>query len=216
MSTKGMSNTASRLLVDRLCSRYDIPLLVVHDFDKAGFSIVGTLKRSTKRYQFENNIKVIDLGLRLSDVEEYDLEPEDVYYRMDGFALSKNLRKNGAAADEIDFLARQRVELNAFSSGDLIKWLEAKLEEHGIEKVVPGQKSLEEAYRHAIEAQYLEDNAETLLEEANEFAEAQPIPEDIAELVRSRLADHSTMSWDDAIEEEAIDNYSDHEAEAGE
>jgi len=41
MSTKGMSNTAARRLVDTFCER--IPLLVAHDFDKAGFSILGTL-----------------------------------------------------------------------------------------------------------------------------------------------------------------------------
>src|SRR5262245_46719445 len=31
MSTKGMSVTASRLLIDRLCGRHHIPLLVLHD-----------------------------------------------------------------------------------------------------------------------------------------------------------------------------------------
>ncbi len=50
MSTKGMSVTASRLLVDRLCAESGIPLLVLHDFDKSGFSIVGTLQRDTRRY----------------------------------------------------------------------------------------------------------------------------------------------------------------------
>ena len=40
MSTKGMSVTASRLLVDHL----SVPLLVLHDFDQSGFSILGTLR----------------------------------------------------------------------------------------------------------------------------------------------------------------------------
>lgn len=74
LSTKGMSVTACRELVDQLCFRYSIPLLVLHDFDKSGFSIVGTLKRDTRRYKFENQIEVIDLGLRLTDVEEADLK----------------------------------------------------------------------------------------------------------------------------------------------
>src|SRR5262249_51904497 len=34
MSTKGLSVTACRLLADRLCGEYSIPLLVLHDFDK--------------------------------------------------------------------------------------------------------------------------------------------------------------------------------------
>jgi hypothetical protein len=45
MSTKGLSVTASRLLVDRLCAAHQVPLLVLHDFDKSGFSILGTLRR---------------------------------------------------------------------------------------------------------------------------------------------------------------------------
>jgi hypothetical protein len=52
MSTKGMSVTASRLLVDRLCALYGVPVLVLHDFDKSGFSILGTLGRDTRRYRF--------------------------------------------------------------------------------------------------------------------------------------------------------------------
>jgi hypothetical protein len=70
---------AARLLVDGMCGRHGIPLLVLHDFDKAGFSIVGTLKQSNRRYEFQNDIEVIDLGLRLNDVE--DLEAEDAFDR---------------------------------------------------------------------------------------------------------------------------------------
>jgi len=43
MSTKGLSVTAARHLVDEMCGGHGIPLLVLHDFDKAGFSIVRTL-----------------------------------------------------------------------------------------------------------------------------------------------------------------------------
>jgi hypothetical protein len=34
MSTKGVSVTAARRLVDDVCGANDIPLLVLHDFDK--------------------------------------------------------------------------------------------------------------------------------------------------------------------------------------
>jgi hypothetical protein len=70
MSTKGMSVTAARALADQMCSDHDIPLLLLHDFDKAGFSIAGTLQRDTRRYEFRNSIATIDLGLGLDDVEE--------------------------------------------------------------------------------------------------------------------------------------------------
>jgi hypothetical protein len=35
MSTKGMSVTASRELVEELCAAHAVPLLILHDFDKA-------------------------------------------------------------------------------------------------------------------------------------------------------------------------------------
>jgi hypothetical protein len=74
MSSKGVSVTAARRLIDHMCGENDIPLLVLHDFDKAGFTIRGTLERDTRRYKFKNVIEVIDLGLRLSDVGG-DLSP---------------------------------------------------------------------------------------------------------------------------------------------
>jgi hypothetical protein len=62
MSTKGMSNTSARRLVDNLCTA-DVPLLILHDFDKSGFSICATIAKSTPRYKFKNDINVIDLGM---------------------------------------------------------------------------------------------------------------------------------------------------------
>jgi hypothetical protein len=145
MSTKGLSNTAARRLVDHLCAEFDLPLLVLHDFDKSGFSIVGTLQRATRRYTFENELTVIDLGLRLTDVAAYDLQTEpstDV-----GEGDLDTLRLNGANEDEIHFLRQARVELNAFTSDQLVAWLEGKLEEHGITKVAPVAPAVAEARR---------------------------------------------------------------------
>ena len=77
MSTKGMSVVAARMLVDELCGRHGIPLLALHDFDKAGFSILGSLRRDNRRYHFRHRVEVIDLGLRLADTEACGLEAED-------------------------------------------------------------------------------------------------------------------------------------------
>ena len=51
MSTKGMSVTAARQLVERL-SEQGVTILVCHDFDKSGFSILHTLQSDTRRYRF--------------------------------------------------------------------------------------------------------------------------------------------------------------------
>jgi hypothetical protein len=68
ISTKGVSVTAARLLIDEVCGGSNLPLFVLHDFDVAGFMIFGTLQRDTRRYQFSHAVEVIDLGLRLEDM----------------------------------------------------------------------------------------------------------------------------------------------------
>jgi hypothetical protein len=49
--------------------RSDRPLLALHEFDKAGFSILGTLGRDTRRFTFSNLTNVIALGLWLTDIK---------------------------------------------------------------------------------------------------------------------------------------------------
>ena len=124
MSTKGVSNVASRYLVDSLCGEHDVPLLVLHDFDVDGLKILETLRESTQRYEYTNPFRVIDLGLRFADVKDCRLEAEAVGHsrRTDGM-----LARYGASQEEMDFLDGQRVELNAFTSDAFVKWLEQKL-----------------------------------------------------------------------------------------
>ena len=55
ISTKGVSVTAARKLIDDICGDYDLPLFVLHDFDVAGFLILATLQRDTRRYQFSSD-----------------------------------------------------------------------------------------------------------------------------------------------------------------
>jgi hypothetical protein len=206
MSTKGMSVTASRRLVDRVCaSAGGVPLLVLRDFDKAGFSIAASFMRGGRRYTFRNCPRVIDLGLRLEDVEPNGLESEDVYYKSNP---SYNLRDNGATDEEIDFLyegwchgqgSGRRVELNAFTSAALVAWIESKLEEHGVEKVVPGGEALSLAYRRQWERQTLAARTKVIAEAAHAEAKALAIPDDLSSRVRDILDDDPKLSWDAAV-----------------
>jgi hypothetical protein len=206
MSTKGMSSTAARHLIDRLCT--GIPLLVLHDFDKAGFSILGTLQRDTRRYTFAHNVNVIDLGIRLEDVEQYTLESEDcVVGKSDP---SWNLAKNGATQEEIDFLCAgrnyrhyvgKRVELNAFTSGDFLDWIKGKLQSQGIDKVIPDDATVEAAYRRAALVARLDSLLQELIEEAREEVEELSLPEQLTQEIGSLLGENRRMSWDQAITE---------------
>ena len=62
MSTKGMSVTAARQLVENSVRDHDIPLLVLHDFDVSGFTIAGTLQELTRRYQFTRVVQASSIS----------------------------------------------------------------------------------------------------------------------------------------------------------
>jgi DNA topoisomerase VI subunit A len=79
MSTKGMSVTAARKLVDDM-SQQGVTVLVCHDFDKSGFSILHTLRTDTRRYTFQAQPTVVDLGLRLADVQAMNLQREPMSF----------------------------------------------------------------------------------------------------------------------------------------
>ena len=95
VSTKGVSVTAARRLIDTVCGDHDLPLFVLHDFDVAGFLILGTLQRDTRRYQFSNAVEVVDLGLRLADIEGLEREPAAAT-KTSASILREQLAENGA------------------------------------------------------------------------------------------------------------------------
>jgi hypothetical protein len=210
MSTKGMSVVAARKLADEMCHDYDIPLLPLHDFDKAGFSIAGTLQRDTRRYEFKNKIRVIDLGLSLADVEGMGLESEYQYHaKGDKFAMMENLRLNGATDEEIAFMFRdfdraqslrctRRVELNAMTSPQFVEFLERKLRENGISKIVPDEKLLAEVYAGLERGRRLQEAVDDLAEIDLEDFKA---PKDLHARVKALLKRKPTLRWDAALAE---------------
>ena len=212
MSTKGMSVTAARALVESLASK-DVTILVLRDFDKAGFSITHTLGNDTRRYTFKTKPRVIDLGLRLSDVRSMGLlsEPVDYKSRSDHNHLVDpriNLRECGASEDECAFLvqrragfgwAGERVELNAMSSEQFINFLESKLRAHGVRKLVPKPEVLKEAYRRALAVALVNRSISTMTQAAHEQSQSAKIPSRLEKEVRRLLKDNQSLPWDAAV-----------------
>jgi hypothetical protein len=208
MSTKGLSTTAARTLVDDLCklAAGGIPLFVLHDFDKAGLSILGTFRRNTRRYTFRNKVNVIDLGLRLKDVKAHRLESEGVVYKNSD--PRDNLRLNGATEKEIAFLCDEnhshpwrgrRVELNAFGSAELIAWLERKLKAHGVKKIVPDATVMELAYRSKLQRRLFKQRSEALNLQCVREAQKEELPKGLKTKIRKGLKGYPSRAWDTII-----------------
>jgi hypothetical protein len=153
---------------------------------------------------------VIDIGLRLEDVQKWNLPAEDVINDSDP---TDNLVKNGATAEEVAFIRGapiagsgrkqkykgRRVELNAFTSDQFVQWLEGKLAEHGVEKVIPEESTLERAYRRAAGIKRCQATLDTAFSKIEAYAAGIAVPKDLAERVRLQLAQAPEQSWDDVI-----------------
>jgi hypothetical protein len=199
ISTKGVSVTAARRLIDEVCGEFDLPLFVLHDFDFAGFLILGTLQRDTRRFQFSSAIEVVDLGLRLDDIEGLETEPAAATKTRES-ELRRQLAENGASEAEADFLLKDRVELNAMTSDALVAMIERKFNAYGLEKVVPDDDLLAKTYRAFHRSQQLRERFEEMEQQFDKEAVAADIPEDLEHRVREVLAEHADLRWDDAIQ----------------
>ena len=206
LSTKGMTVTAARTLIDQL-SRQGVTIFVLRDFDKSGFSIVHTMSHDTRRFRYQIPPTVIDLGLRLADVRAMGLESERVDYKCH-VDPKHNLRRSGATEEECAFLVRgrdpgtgwwrgERVELNAMSSPQMIAWLEGKLREHGVEKLIPDEATLAKVYRHQVLCWQLQQAVDAAAAALPAPASV-PVPENLGAHVRERITD-TTQSWDGAL-----------------
>lgn len=211
ISCKGQSVVAARRFVDYVCAMYGgVPLLVVHDFDKAGFEISQRLTRVSAwaeandrvTYRFRNAINVTDLGLRLADVEKYGLEDkaEECDFK-GGFA-----RDSIATDAEKEFLrSGRRVELNAFTSPEFLEWLEGKLGESLPKRLIPPDDVLADAYRRALAVASINRAIEGAVAEAVEKAKHAKVPRALRRHLEQALSGESG-AWDQVVYDLASKN----------
>src|SRR5262249_5412847 len=112
------------------------------------------------------------------------------------------LAQAGLDSDAINFLRSQRVELNAMTSRQLIDFVENKLKQHGIEKVIPDGETLARTYKlfaasHRL-CEAFDEVKEELKEENDEAAIT--VPEDLEEKVTAKLKEKREITWHRAIE----------------
>jgi len=210
MSTKGMTVIAARRLIEAL-SQAGVTILVVHDFDKAGLEILHKFTANTRRYRYTIMPTVRDLGLRLEDALAMGLESEPVTYDS-AVDPRLNLRECGATEAECAFLVTERktdirdgklhvywigerIELNAMDSQQFLDWLERKLQEAGVGKVIPDEDVLAVAWRHLQRVAKLQAALKAAMAETETESSA---PEALREQIRERITD-TVDPWDAAL-----------------
>jgi hypothetical protein len=193
MSSKGMSVTAARELVNGICGA-TIPLLVLHDFDSAGIIIKDTLENDTRRYSYSKRPNVIDLGLGYGDIDGLPSEPNS------STITEERLSRAGLDSAAIDFLRDQRVELNAMTSRQLVDFVEDKLKQHGISKVIPDARTLAETYKMFAASDRLFKAFDELREKLeDEEQETVKVPDDLKAKIENKLKEEPDITWHRAI-----------------
>jgi hypothetical protein len=205
MSCKGQSVVAARRFVDEVCAvGGGVPLLVVHDFDKYGFEISQRLttvsfwaeENDRVTYKFNNEIDVRDLGLRLDDVEEYELEDSAEECEFSGRFADDSI----ATKEEQEFLeSGRRVELNAMTSPQFVQWLETKLAAHLPGRLIPSDDVLANAYRRALAAAKINRVIENVTAKAIEYARSAELPKSLRRRLEKAMKDSPSEAWDEAL-----------------
>jgi hypothetical protein len=109
----------------------------------------------------------------------------------------------GANEEEIAFMFRdfdrlrstRRVELNAMTSPQFVAFVERKLRDNDITKIVPGQELLAEVYIGVVRGRRLEEAVAGLEDDADEIKP----PSDLERRVRKLLEERPSMRWDGAV-----------------
>jgi hypothetical protein len=154
------------------------------------------------------------LGLQYVDIDGLVSEPND------SKISDERLRQAGLGEEAIAFLRTERVELNAMTSRQLINFVEFKLQQHGIKKVIPDRGTLTETYREFTASDRLSEAFDELKERLEQETERPiEVPADLEAKVKKLIAENPDITWhhavrlivdpdymlDDAEEDEGID-----------
>lgn len=192
IGNKGMPVIAMRRLIDEIATRQpNTRFFSLGDFDDAGLAIDGALTRDrAHRYSFRNEIVVERIAVTFDQaLDLHDAGLSEPYAPR----LIDHLIEIGTHDDAVDFLRERRVELNAFTSRQLIDVIEDALS--GLAKGIPDRETLTDAYRRIS----VNDQIEREVARLRQTTAPGAIPDDLDAAVGRLLAAEPYLSWDRAV-----------------
>ncbi len=123
VSGQGFSTRAAKTLLYKF-QQMGLKLYCLHDLDISGIYILDSFGTPNKK--FKECITMENLGVTLEDVEKYHIEPEKVDIKKEDKKKLKNLSYEYRRFFDAGTFYR-RVELNAFSTAQVLEILENKL-----------------------------------------------------------------------------------------
>ena len=159
MTDKGFIVRAAKKLLARATSK-QITILAVHDADISGYDIARTLVEETRTTK-GLVVRVIDIGLKVTDALAMGLSPEPVNVKHE---ISSKLKPR-LTPQELEFFKKYRIELNAMTSGQLIDWIESNIAKLGLaKKLIPPSEVLSNEIYLKLESG-LKERADAIIKE---------------------------------------------------
>jgi hypothetical protein len=82
-----------------------------------------------------------------------------------------------------------------------VTWIEGKLDEHGIEKVIPDDATLATAFQRASEHAAVQKMIDEAVIELRKTMTVAAVPDNLRALIAERLAIDNTRTWDSVVTE---------------
>ncbi|MCP5088598.1 MAG: sensor histidine kinase [Rhodobacteraceae bacterium] len=198
-STKGMSTTAARALIDEMAGRVpDFAVFVAADFDITGQTIRRTLTSDTARFKFRNRVVAHHIAVTWEQSRRLDSEgrSEPVNLTGDLEKTSATLERSGLDEEAIGFLVEdaRRVELNALRPAEFLETLETGIAAQSPPKVIPPEDTLHRAYAELTLRKRLKAEEERLRAEP-----APTLTPAIMDRLRDKMRCQPILSWDRAL-----------------
>jgi len=199
LTSKGFASRAVRDLLDLLGDTGEpIFFFCIHDADGPGTMIYQAIQETT-RARPGRKVTIINLGLEPAEGREMGLPVEPVE------------RKNGRAVpvadyadEEREWLQRNRVELNAMTTGEFIEWLDRKMAPYlsdGVTaKVVPPAPVIAARLAADVKARVRERIVAEVLRAAGAEQQIQEAYSALLPTIESQSADLSSRVADELTE----------------
>ena len=123
VSGQGFSTRAAKTLLHEVHNR-GLKLYCLHDLDISGIFILNSFKNTNIKFKYE--IPIEDLGVTFEDVEKYGIEPEKVEIKEEESKKLSSLPYEYQHFFNAGTMYR-RVELNAFTTEQMLEILDKKL-----------------------------------------------------------------------------------------
>ncbi len=208
LTSKGFASRAARDLLDLLGDTDEpISFYCIHDADAAGTMIYQSLQQET-RSRPGRTVQVVNLGLEPEEALEMRLEPE----RFTG--KGKRPTAGYVSAYWRTWLQTHRVELNAMTTPQFLAWLDSKMDDADLGKVIPPDEVLHAELKREVRTRVKQQITERILQDAgldDRIDEAclriDPVIDSmngrLVEIVEATLEDEPTEHWTTPIKTEA-------------